>query len=103
MAVPKLAVVAVLPTPPFWLATAIIPAICRADYRGGRPSERPYVAHAGYAVTVGGPEPFIDNVVHSLRFVRAAVLVALLLPATARAAASDTTLFPQTNHSVSFG
>ncbi|HVA23445.1 MAG TPA: polysaccharide deacetylase family protein, partial [Chloroflexota bacterium] len=37
-----------------------------------------------------------------LRFVRAAALCALLLPATAHAAA-DTMLFPQTNHSVSFG
>jgi hypothetical protein len=27
----------------------------------------------------------------------------LLLPATAHAAAADTTFFPQTNHSVSFG
>ena len=38
-----------------------------------------------------------------LRFVRAAALAAILLPATARAAASDTTFFSQTNHSVSFG
>ncbi len=33
----------------------------------------------------------------------AAALAALLLPATAQAAGSDTTFFPQTNHSVSFG
>ena len=44
------------------------------------------------------------NGVPRLRLVRAAALAALLLlPATAHAAVADTTFFPQTNHSVSFG
>src|SRR5437764_14497264 len=87
-AVPRLAVVAVLPTPPFWFATAMIPAIMLANYR-----EVP-------AVTALGSRTFIPNTVRKFLTI-AALIGALAVPVTAHAA--DTTFFPQTNHSVTFG
>src|SRR5690242_9006967 len=94
---PRLAVVAVLPTPPFWLATAMIPAIFR-----------PIIgAHAWLPDTWARRYGRRGSVVYSLcvrTLLTAAVLTAALLaPASAQAAASATIFYPQTKHSVSFG